>query len=165
MPKAVVVDTNVINVSNNRAPQASPECVLACVSALESVIGGDIISIDDGGEILSEYGAQGLSFSGQPGVGDYFFKWLFDHQWNEQHCERVIVHRTSGPNGELDEFPKAPNLAGFDPSDRIFVAVALTSTLSPEILNAVDSDWWNFREALAQHGVRINFLCPEAFQE
>jgi len=32
----------------------------------------------------------------------------------------------------------------------------------PPILNAVDSDWWHHQDALARHGVRVEFLCPDA---
>jgi hypothetical protein len=29
------------------------------------------------------------------------------------------------------------------------------------VVNACDKDWHEHREALEQHGVRIEFLCPE----
>ena len=40
-------------------------------------------------------------------------------------------------------------------------AVALGSVNAPEVLNATDRDWWDYREALERNGVRIVFLCPE----
>jgi len=54
-------------------------------------------------------------------------------------------------------------LRGFDPADRKFVAVALVSRYEPEIQNAVDADWWDYRDVLKDHGLRIEFLCPEQF--
>ena len=42
-----------------------------------------------------------------------------------------------------------------------FVAVALASGAHPPILNAVDSDWWNHRAALADAGVTCEFLCRQ----
>ncbi|GIV75830.1 MAG: hypothetical protein KatS3mg050_0224 [Litorilinea sp.] len=50
-------------------------------------------------------------------------------------------------------------------SVRKFVAVALVHGGNPPILNAVDSDWWDYREPLTAAGVRIEFLCPEQFSE
>ena len=159
---AVVVDTNVLVVSNGKSPQASAACVAACINALVDTVRESVVSIDSLGLILEEYANQGLSHSGQPGVGDYFFKWLFDNQWNVARCERVEIteHAARG----FEEFPEVAELQAFDRSDRKFVAVALASANDPEILNAVDSDWWDFRVALAAAGVRIRFLCPDAFE-
>jgi hypothetical protein len=107
---------------------------------------------------------QGLSLSGQPGMGDAFFKWVFQNQANSQVCETVEIHPRKGSDTDFEEFPKDPALAGFDPSDRKFVAVARTSARRPPILNAVDSDWWDFREPLRRNGVEVRFLCPEQFK-
>jgi hypothetical protein len=54
-------------------------------------------------------------------------------------------------------------LSSFDPSDQKFAAVAIASGENPDVLNAVDSDWWIHRVALAASGVRVTFLCPERF--
>ena len=50
------------------------------------------------------------------------------------------------------EFPLDTELAGFDRSDRKFVAVALVSGSAPDgFMNAVDSDWAElFRRAYAE---------------
>lgn len=29
----------------------------------------------------------------------------------------------------------------------------------------VDTDWWHNRQALAQHGIQIVFLCPQLMEE
>jgi len=42
------------------------------------------------------------------------------------------------------------------------VAASVSHPERPPILNAVDTDWWNYRMALERHGVRVEFLCPEA---
>jgi hypothetical protein len=115
-----------------------------------------VILIDDTGAILGEYRTY-LSHSGQPGVGDFFFKWLWDKQWDPKHCRQVQI--TPSSTRGFDEFPDDPELSGFDPSDRKFVAIA--SALSPDVLNASDTDWWPVRKALIRNGVRIQFLCPE----
>jgi hypothetical protein len=62
---------------------------------------------------------------------------------------------------DLEVFPDDPDLAAFDPADRKFVALALASDSHPSILNAVDSDWWHFREALRRAGVEVMFLCSD----
>jgi hypothetical protein len=59
------------------------------------------------------------------------------------------------------EFPDDDALRGFDVSDQKFVAVALASNEHPPILNAVDSDWWNYGPALARHDVVVENLCPD----
>jgi hypothetical protein len=74
---------------------------------------------------------------------------------------RLTPHATR----QYHEFPDDPDLANFHSKDRKFVAVALKSNNSPSIFNAVDSDWWDFREALQRHKVPIEFLCPQQFQE
>jgi len=64
---------------------------------------------------------------------------------------------------DFEEFPGDPELAGFDRSDKKFAAVAVTSENDPDVLNAVDADWWHYRQPLERHGVRIRFLCPDQF--
>jgi hypothetical protein len=162
---AVVIDTNVLYVANNNAPQAGCECVLAVVRRLEQVQSSERVCLDSTRFILSEYLQQRLSFSGQPGMGDAFFKWLFNNQANPGHCEVVQVHPRNSDGTDFDEFPSDPALAAFDPSDRKFVAVARASASNPPVLNAVDSDWWIHRDSLAKHNVRVEFLCPQQFSD
>lgn len=159
--RAVVIDTNVGTVANGDTEQASPACVVACIDRLERVRSSELVVIDDGFRILDEY-RRHMSLSGQPGAGDFFFKWLWTNQANPDHCEQVrITPVAAGAEEDYEEFPRDPALAGFDPSDRKFVAAALASRNRPEILNASDTDWHIFREPLARNGVRIAFLCPE----
>ena len=164
-----VVDTNVASVANNRGdcPQADDACILACtrklkecVDILRSRIKG-VIVIDEDGEIFEEYKRR-LDFSGQPGLGDLFFKELFDHQASIV-CEKVSTAKDD--QWGYKEFPRNDELLSFDPSDRKFVAVALTSKNKPKILNAVDSDWYHFEEALKKEGLDIVQLCPNCLKE
>ncbi len=160
-----VVDTNVLVVANDRnASQALPKCIMACVWALQDIQRRGRIVLDDGWAILREYQRQARSV-GQPGVGDVFLKWVLTNQANPARCRWVSITRVSDAPETYAEFPNDPNLAGFDPSDRKFVAVALVYGDNPPILNAVDSDWWDYREPLTAAGVRIEFLCPEQFSE
>ncbi len=159
---ASVVDTNVPIVANRRSPQAGPTCVLACIDALDELRLRGKIVLDHLGHIVEEY-RKHLSASGQPGVGDVFFKWVWQNQANTAHCETVKIHPVG--SGDYEEFPDDPELVQFDRDDRKFVAVALASQLQPDILNATDTDWWHYRECLEKHGIRVVFLCPELMTE
>lgn len=161
--KGMVVETNVLVVANQKASHVSPDCVLACIGALEKIKENNIVVIDSNLNIFREY-LKYASLSGQPGAGDFFFKWLYNNQHNLKHCELVNITPKTDDIDDFLEFPNDPELNGFDRSDRKFVAVALTSKNKPKIVNATDSDWWNFRNELLKHDLRIEFLCPRLFK-
>lgn len=156
------MDTNVAVVANGAAEQAGPDCVAACITALETIRAERRLVLDLLGAIVDEY-RNNLHPSGQPGPGDAFFKWLWANQANESRCVAVAV--TPDPERGYREFPDDPNLAGFDRSDRKFVAVARAVGTNPPIVNAADTDWWHDREALQHHGVRVDFLCPDLMRD
>jgi hypothetical protein len=157
-----IVDTNVLIVANGRdCPQASPECVLACVRRLRDIEQHGTLVLDDGWHIIGEYKHK-VSQTGQPGLGDAFLKWVLTNQSNPQRIEKVSI--TPIEDEGFAEFPNTPGLEKFDRSDRKFVAVALTHPQKPPICDAVDSDWRNFHEALVQAGVTVEFLCPDLGQ-
>ena len=159
----VVLDTNVAVVSNgNETEQAGLDCVENCGAALTRIRESQILLVDDRGSIFAEYRNR-LSPSGQPGIGDAFFKFIWENQANERHCRKVAIT----PNGErgFDEFPDDPDLAGFDSDDRKFAAVAIAAGSAPKILNAADRrSWWIYRQELRRHGVEVDFLCPDLMQ-
>ena len=154
----VVLDTNVPIVANGKADQADSECEGACIRELKQVQAECRVLLDEGGRIISEY-LRHLSPSGQPGLGDEFFKWLWNNQDTEPYCRKVTV--THHAERGFDEFPDDERLSSFDLADRKFVAVALASGTSPPVLNATDTDWWHDRQSLAENGVHVVFLCPE----
>ncbi|MDH3890584.1 MAG: hypothetical protein OEV49_05835 [candidate division Zixibacteria bacterium] len=138
-------------------PDELSECVLACIQAVEHVVENGGLVVDVGGEIFDEY-RKGLSMRGQPGQGDVFMKWLHDHQWMDTLVDRVDIT----PTGDsYVEFPDHAELSDFDISDRKFVAVAKAHRDAPPILQATDSKWWGFKDALHSVGVSVTFLCPE----
>ena len=158
----VVVDTNVPLVANGKAEQAGLKCEDACVRKLIQVQAGRRTLVDDKRLIFKE-NLKRLSLSGQPGLGDSFFKWLWENQANPQHCRIVPV---TGHDGRgFAEFPDSARLSSFDRSDRKFVAVALASESSPKVLNAADTDWRDHRQALAENGVDVVCLCPELMEK
>ncbi len=166
LPKKVVVDTNVPLTANKTTSlddagemddDAYIDCILKCIEAIEMVIAEKCPVVDDGGEIFEEY-SHGLNFSGQPGVGDKFFKWIHDCQWDETKIDRVDIPIS---NGEYKHFPRHDGLRDFDRSDRKFVAVANAHPEKPPILQAVDFKWWKFRIPLKKAGITVHFLAPE----
>ena len=154
----IVVDTNVPVVANGQASQASFSCRRECTARLRQIVDRFRVLLDNQNLVLTEYKGQ-LNFGGQPEAGDAFFKWLHDNQANPEHCRKVNVNLH--PDRGFKEFPNDPNLSSFDFSDRKFVAVALASGTGPDVLNASDTDWWDHRHELQQHGVNVVFLCQE----
>jgi hypothetical protein len=158
----LIIDTNVLIAANkDDCPQASPNCVATCANFLMEVQKAGIVVLDYGRLILSEYGHK--VYPNRSRVGDKFLKWLLVNQANPKHCRLIKI--TSLEENQFAEFPNDPDLAGFDPSDRKFVAVALTHPEKPSIYNAVDSDWKIYQTALARNGVNIVLLCPECLKE
>lgn len=157
---AVVVDTNVPVVANGASPQADARCVVRCAEAVLSIVRGESqLVLDDGDAIFREY-LDNLHLAGQPGIGDRFLKWVFDHRFQPNRCLLIRVSEACQPGTRrFREFPSDPDLEGFDPSDQKFVAVAIASACDPPVLNAVDSDWWEYERILARHGVRVVFVC------
>lgn len=155
-----VVDTNVLVVANGSNDAVGPACRLNTIRRLGVVRQTQTLLLDLGVEILGEY-RKHCSHSGQPGVGDEFFRWAYE---NQGRLHRVAI--TPDAAGSFKEFPADPELASFDLTDRKFVAVsAAAASAEPstpnEILNAVDSDYSNHRDALRRADVRVTELCPE----
>ena len=158
----VVVDTNVAVVANRESPQASPNCENACINRLERIMRGEEkLVLDDKWIILLEYG-QNLRSTGEPGTGDRFLLWVLRNQSGQ--CDLVSITPINNPKRQFQEFPTDPALAGFDPDDQKFIAVALAHPDRPPILQAVDSQWWGFRNALHQNGVTVEFICQADIQ-
>ncbi|MFT3790484.1 MAG: hypothetical protein QM741_05275 [Rudaea sp.] len=156
---SVVIDTNVAVVANGKHEVASDDCIERCIDALIAAQQG-VVLVDDGFLIFDEY-QRHLSHAGQPGVGDAFFKWLWSNQANPSHCRQVEITPIDPAGRVFQEFPDDPDLEKFDRDDRKFVAVALASGETPDILNASDTDWWTFRESLTRYGIQTQFLCQE----
>ena len=162
LPKKCLVDTNVPKTANlatqpDSDTDVSDACVLACIEAVEHVISKRGLIIDAGDDIFNEYRQQ-LSMKGQPGVGDRFMKWVHDNRWSLPDTHRVTITR----NGDsYDEFPTHDRLNDFDKSDQKFVAVANAHKNKPPVLQATDSKWWGWKDALAEVGITVQFLCPE----
>ena len=159
---AVIVDTNVAVVANGQSPQASSNCVDTCINRLEDVVRGEEkLILDNGWIILGEY-LRNLRSSGEPGAGDSFLRWILMNKDNR--CDLIHITPVDGSENEFEEFPDDPALDGFDRDDRKFIAVACAHLEGPPILQAVDSKWWDFRDAFRQHGVTVEFICDADIQ-
>ena len=160
----VIVDTNVALVANGEWKQDSEDCEETCVRRLREIMIGKVkLALDDQRRIIEEYRKK-LRPDGQPGVGDAFLKWVEINWTDEERCDRVSITPIENSKTEFKEFPKDKELENFDPDDRKFVAVAHKHPEKPPILQAVDAQWWDFREALSRHGVRVEFICEADIQ-
>jgi len=161
LPKLCVVDTNVPIAANGKAT-CTTACRLSCIDALDQITKSLRIVMDSKDEIFDEY-RRHWSRSGEPDVGDMFFKWVNDNRHNEARCIRVEI---TGSDDErvYEQFPKAAALKAFDRSDRKFVAVAVGCPEKAAVLNATDTDWHHHHDALTECGVRIHYLCPDAMK-
>ncbi len=153
-----ICDSNVLIAANGRGTHADEVCQLACIEALENIIKNNVLVLDHSNEIMDEY-VKYASYSGQPGVGDMFFKHIYRNKYNSDFCLLVTITKTA--NDTYLEVPRGLDVAGFDKSDQKFVAVAVSSRENPEILNATDSDWYIYRSELSQHGINILQVCPQ----
>ena len=111
--------------------------------------------LDDDRRILNEYirnlHTRGIEF------GDRFLRDLLTNI--DKMCDFVSITNVDGLENEFLEFPSDPALANFDPADRKFIAVAVAHSDNPPILQAVDSEWFKYRDNLMQNGVTIEFFC------
>lgn len=153
-----VVDTNVILVANGQHHDVGADCVASCALALQQIMRGGGIAIDETFEILLEYQNKILPKTGNR-PGDAFVKWALQNNANTQRCDRVAIQRHNQRGYE--SFPDDARLANFDPPDRKFVAVAAAHPKHPRILQAADSKWLGWAPALKEHGIEVAFLCPD----
>ena len=148
-----IVDTNVAIAANGRETHADEECQLTCVEKLES-LERKVVAIDNMGLILEEYG-RNLNHSGNPGMGDKFFKYVRDHQYWANRVLMVPVTESEDDRRGFEELPENT----FDRSDRKFLAVAVVAKAT--VLNATDSDWNEHKALTDDLGVEVEQLCPQ----
>jgi len=156
-----IVDTNVVLIANGQHQDVSPSCVMSCVLALQKIINGERIAIDDRFRILLEYQNKTQPHRGKR-PGDLFVKWALQNNANAARCDQVALQEH--PERGFESFPDDPELIDFDAPDRKFVAVAAAHPEHPAIQQAADSKWLNWETALNSHGVQMLFLCEEDIQ-
>jgi hypothetical protein len=103
---------------------------------------------------MEEY-SKYLSYAGQPGVGDMYFKYLHDNQHAEKKIYTVNITALDDDSRGFDELP----INKLDRSDRKFLATAVVAQAI--IVNATDSDWAGQNELLKTVNIELKQLCPE----
>lgn len=159
MKAAFVVDTNVILVANQQHAGVSRSCIAACAEKLQQIKKTGCLVIDDGFRILHEYLNKTSPHQGKR-AGDLFVKWALQNRSTPTNCIGVTLTE-SLDSASFAEFPSDEGLKEFDRSDRVFVAAARACAENPPILQATDSKWKLWQEALKRHGVTVHFICPD----
>lgn len=153
-----VVDTNVVLVANGQHEDVSPDCIASCALRLQDIMLSGKLALDEGFRILSEYQNKTVpKTSNRP--GDAFVRWALRNNANDSRIDCVVL--TEHSERGFEAFPVDDDLLDFDPPDRKFVAVARSHPHSPPILQAADSKWLGWNNALKKHGVTVEFLCPD----
>lgn len=148
-----VIDENVLVVANRRSATAGSDCILACIEFLEESVTDLSLVIDDSYKIIMRYSSH-CSYSGAPGVGDWYFVWALN---NAGRLRQVRLELTD--EGEYRSFPKHADLRKFDRDDRIYVAVTALGGSDTCLVNAVDSDYSHVIDALRTSGIDVLELC------
>lgn len=147
-----VIDTNVAIVANGNEANVTIDCRLATVELLVNAYNNGKIFLDSAGEMQKEY-RRHLAPRGAPGVGDRFYLEVLN-----SHPDRIVrIEVPKREDGQHEDLPQSIIDAGFDPSDRVFAAVAKKA--GAELFNAVDTDWLEHRDVIEANGISLTFLC------
>ena len=156
----LIIDTNVPLKAANIHPEDEIDrnCSKSCLSFIKALMDSEnIVVLDKGREIIKEY-QKNIDINSADNVASQFLIWLLRNMMTD----KVDVHEiTNIGNNTYKEFPDSPDLKGFDRSDRKFVALANAHPADPSIYNGSDTDWWNYKDALAREGIHIVFLSEE----
>lgn len=153
-----VVDTNVLLAADGHASHATIGCQATAADALEEIQYHGSLVLDEGRDILGEYGEALGKYQHQPGPGEDFFIWASGRG-------ALLVRLNCHPLRGYEEFPDTVDLARFDWDDRKFVAATIKSgTDRTELVNAVDSDYMEHEQALRAAGVAVRELCREVLR-
>lgn len=157
-----IIDTNVPLTAIMTDDMA---CQMQCIQVVKDILNGQIIVVmDDQNAALKEYRQQMYPDPNpSAGLASQFLMYLLTYQYNVTRVYRAKVMQNAGTGAYL-LYPLVASVQKFDPSDKKWVAIALTyqqETQKPApIVNATDSDWLHFASAFEQLGIQIEFLCP-----
>ncbi len=152
------VDTNVAIVANGEADPSnggqppSLACREAAIDFLMGLMEQGHVVVDSWGAVLEEY-MRHLDAGKKPGVGHLFLLTII----RKRSLFARFVDLPKLADGSYADFPDAPRLAKFDPSDRKFAALARRENVP--VANATDTDWLKHEGPLADNGIRVQFLC------
>jgi hypothetical protein len=153
----VVVDTNVLAISEQCHEGASDACVASCIELVRQIHDGElVVLVDDRDEILLEY----LRYVGgkeSSAVGKKIARLLRTRKHDLTICRRVSITPAADNAGGYVEVPAS--LQNFDQDDQKFLAVAKVSGVTPKIFAGLDGEWWERSGDLAEAGFDIQFRC------
>lgn len=152
--RKVVIDTNVLVVANGRQTTVGDRCQLACIEALIEARDQQVVCVDVLDRIMTEYSPY-ANYSGSPGVGDLFFRYVFDNQHVGSRVQRVAIDPIDDESRGYDQLPQNALKAG----DRAILAVAVAA--DAQVVNATDSDWHEQDALMKGLKVPVVQLCPE----
>lgn len=147
-----VVDTNVLIAANGRSTHADARLSAAAARFLVELMRSDDQFLEDTVDYVFDEYKNYMQFSGQPGVGDQFFRWYLQSRWDARRVMRVPLN----PSSPLTSYVPEP-LHSFDPSDHKWIAVYLAGN-GDVIVNATDSDWEESRDLLEEHAINVRQL-------
>ena len=160
---AVIVDTNVIVTANDVDDDDRTDCRDRCQDRLQQIRDqNEKVIVDDEWRIFEEY-ERNANPNTKKGIGDIFVKNLLQNLRNSEICTMVHITPLDKNETDFEEFPADDALSDFDPDDRKFIAVAVSyeniHQQKATLLQAVDSQWYGLREALAENGLEVEFIC------
>jgi hypothetical protein len=155
----LVVDTNVLVVAegvrnSDQVRDVSARCRAAVLEFLPGFAQSFSLVVDDRWEVLREY-ERALPKLGQPGPGKRFLVEIYRNI--NSNVRLILLARR--PDGEFQGVAQTLIDAGFDRSDRKFVA--LSNDSGARIVNAVDGDWVEHRDVLEAAHISVEQLCGQ----
>jgi hypothetical protein len=151
----IVVDTNVLAISERLHEGASDGCVNSCVELARQIHEGEaIVLMDDKDEILLEY-LRYLSGKKTSGIGVKIAQRLRTRKHDATVCRQVAI--TPLDDGTYEEVPEL--LRDFDKDDQKFLAVAQASNVRPKIYAGLDGEWWQRSDDFVDAGFDVQFRC------
>jgi hypothetical protein len=154
----LAIDTNVFAIAEGLNPDASENCIAACVALLRLIETGYPVVVDEGDAIFAEY-LNTLGNGGTSGFAVKLVRTLYHTRFGNPGCVRVPITPAAAPPGEYDEVPAT--LRDFDADDQKFIAVAVAVAADggAPIAVGLDGDWWDRQADFVGAGVDIQFLC------
>lgn len=155
MTPEIVVDTNVLAISERLHDGASDGCINSCVELAKQIHEGKaVVLMDDRNEILLEY-LRYLDGKKTSGVGVKIAQMLRSRKHDTAVCRQVSI--TPLEDGSYEEVPES--LRDFDKDDQKFLAVAQASAVRPKIYAGLDGEWWRRSGDFVDAGFDVQFRC------
>ena len=143
-----VVDTNVWYVAQIGI-DADADCHLEALKFLDYLDNGEkCIAVDDQHLILGEY------------FGHLSQQLASYHLLTRLLRQERVLHRQVNVSERIAVLPAALERLVHDRNDRKFVAVSLSFSLPPPVVNATDRDWVGWEDGLRDQGIEVIQLCP-----